>query len=77
MLQTAPSRVERRKEKTRNALLAVALTFSLATSGLVLGKGKPPKDDPPPDPPPIVFSPLDWIEAKLTGGMSTAKNDHS
>ncbi len=25
----------------------------------------------------IVFSPLDWIEDKLTGGMSTAENDDS
>lgn len=38
------------------ALLAVALTVSLSTSGLVLGKGKPPKDPPEPDPPPVSYA---------------------
>ena len=37
------------------ALLAAALTVTLAGSNLVLGKGKPPKDDDPPDPPPLEF----------------------
>ncbi|MEO1995457.1 MAG: hypothetical protein ABGZ17_09300 [Planctomycetaceae bacterium] len=38
------------------ALLATALTVTLATSSLVLGKGKPPKGDPPPpDPPPVTY----------------------
>lgn len=50
-------------KKTRTwtlALLAIALTVTLATNGLVLGKGKPPKDDPPTDPPPVTYE-LTWI----------------
>ncbi|WP_339907214.1 hypothetical protein [Symmachiella dynata] len=50
------------------ALLAAALTVTVASSSLVLGKGKPPKDDPPPpDPPPVTYQ-ITWVEVPGNSG---------
>lgn len=55
------------------ALLAAALAVTVASSSLVHGKGKPPKDPPPePDPPPVTYE-LTWIALESQGISDVAR----